>query len=208
MAIGQKNNHPNRSSEPIRQASTEPKKKPMTVKVGRETAGRGGKGVTTIFDVPLNESALKELAAKLKQRCGTGGTVKNGRIEIQGDQRETHHCRVGKAGFQSEAGRGLKNGQTRRPQTLRALLLERPSQLGINPWCDPLGTLASRQHGPIPSMETEHLLSPVLDLLGNVAGVRVGRRPGPMRLDLGSGDRPNQFRYPLFLGSRSTCHPP
>jgi predicted translation initiation factor SUI1 len=63
-------------------------KKPATVKVGRETAGRRGKGVTTVFDVPLNEAGLLELAAQLKQRCGTGGTVKDGRIEIQGDQRD------------------------------------------------------------------------------------------------------------------------
>jgi predicted translation initiation factor SUI1 len=63
-------------------------KKPVTVKVGREMAGRRGKGVTTVFDVPLDEGRLRELAATLKQRCGTGGTVKDGRIEIQGDQRE------------------------------------------------------------------------------------------------------------------------
>ena len=66
----------------------EPAKKPITLKVGRETAGRRGKGVTTIFDVPLDAEALKDLAATLKQKCGTGGTVKDGRIEIQGDQRE------------------------------------------------------------------------------------------------------------------------
>ncbi len=63
-------------------------KKPVIVKVGRETAGRRGKGVTTVFDVPLEEDDLKALAATLKQQCGTGGTVKDGRIEIQGDQRE------------------------------------------------------------------------------------------------------------------------
>src|ERR1700740_1843619 len=67
---------------------TEPAKKPITVKVGRETAGRRGKGVTTVFDVPLDENGLLDLAAKLKHRCGSGGTVKDGRIEIQGDQRE------------------------------------------------------------------------------------------------------------------------
>ena len=58
------------------------------VKIGRETKGRRGKGVTTVFDVPLDEAGLLELAATLKQKCGTGGTVKDGRIEIQGDQRE------------------------------------------------------------------------------------------------------------------------
>jgi len=69
-------------------ADKEPTKKPLTAKVGRETAGRRGKGVTTVFDLPLDETGLRELAATLKQRCGTGGTVKDGRIEIQGDQRE------------------------------------------------------------------------------------------------------------------------
>jgi len=79
--------------------SSEPQKKPMTAKVGRETAGRRGKGVTTVFDVPLDEDALKELAAKLKQRCGTGGAVKDGRIEIQGDQRERIVAELEKLGF-------------------------------------------------------------------------------------------------------------
>ncbi|HEX4591568.1 MAG TPA: hypothetical protein VH120_16650 [Gemmataceae bacterium] len=76
------------SPTPERSAAKMPAKKPVTVKVGRETAGRRGKGVTTVFDAPLDEPGLKELAANLKQRCGTDGTVKDGRIEIQGDQRE------------------------------------------------------------------------------------------------------------------------
>ncbi len=62
--------------------------KNVTVRVGRETKGRRGKGVTTISDLPLDENGLAELAAKLKQRLGTGGTIKNGRIEIQGDHRD------------------------------------------------------------------------------------------------------------------------
>jgi predicted translation initiation factor SUI1 len=79
---------PKTSLEPARQASSEPPNKAMIVRVGRETKGRRGKGVTTVSDLPLDENGLLELAAKLKQRCGTGGTVKDGRIEIQGDQRE------------------------------------------------------------------------------------------------------------------------
>jgi translation initiation factor 1 len=58
------------------------------VRLGRETKGRRGKGVTIVSDLPLDEAALLELAARLKQRCGTGGTVRDGRIEIQGDQRD------------------------------------------------------------------------------------------------------------------------
>jgi protein-tyrosine phosphatase len=58
------------------------------VRLGRETKGRRGKGVTTVSDLPLDEAGLLELATKLKDRCGTGGTVKDGVIEIQGDQRD------------------------------------------------------------------------------------------------------------------------
>jgi translation initiation factor 1 len=58
------------------------------VRLGRETKGRRGKGVTTVSDLPLDEAGLLELAATLKQRCGTGGTVRDGTIEIQGDQRD------------------------------------------------------------------------------------------------------------------------
>jgi predicted translation initiation factor SUI1 len=77
------------AAEAVREAPKEATKtKVPTVRVGRETKGRRGKGVTIVSDVPLDEAGLQELAAKLKQRCGTGGTVKDGRIEIQGDQRE------------------------------------------------------------------------------------------------------------------------
>ncbi len=62
--------------------------KSTVVRVGRETKGRGGKGVTIISDLPLDENGLTELATKLKNRLGTGGTAKEGRIEIQGDHRD------------------------------------------------------------------------------------------------------------------------
>lgn len=62
--------------------------KSTVVRVGRETKGRRGKGVTIISDLPLDENGLTELATKLKQRLGTGGTVKDGRVEIQGDHRD------------------------------------------------------------------------------------------------------------------------
>ena len=57
------------------------------VRLRRETKGRGGKGVTLIDGLPLAEEALQALARQLKNKCGTGGTVKNGVIEIQGDHR-------------------------------------------------------------------------------------------------------------------------
>ena len=57
------------------------------VKVKRETSGRRGKAVTTIYDVPLADDGLKELAGRLKKSCGVGGSVKDGVIELQGDHR-------------------------------------------------------------------------------------------------------------------------
>jgi translation initiation factor 1 len=57
------------------------------VKVKRETSGRRGKAVTTIYDVPLADDGLRELAGRLKKRCGVGGSVKDGVIELQGDPR-------------------------------------------------------------------------------------------------------------------------
>jgi translation initiation factor 1 len=58
------------------------------VRVGREAQGRKGTGVTVISGVPLDEAGLAALARELKQRCGSGGTAKEGVIEIQGDHRE------------------------------------------------------------------------------------------------------------------------
>ncbi len=58
------------------------------VRVRRESQGRGGKTVTTIAGVGAAEDKLKELAGELKRLCGTGGTVKDWVIEIQGDHRE------------------------------------------------------------------------------------------------------------------------
>ncbi|WP_017431404.1 translation initiation factor Sui1 [Vreelandella jeotgali] len=59
------------------------------VRIRRETSGRKGKGVTTLSGVKLPEAELKQLAKRLKKRCGTGGAVKDGVIEIQGDHRDT-----------------------------------------------------------------------------------------------------------------------
>lgn len=58
------------------------------IRVERSTKGRKGKGVSLISGLPLEGPSLKELAKKLKQKCGTGGAVKNGVIEIQGDHRD------------------------------------------------------------------------------------------------------------------------
>lgn len=83
-----------------------PPKKTGTAKVGRETAGRRGKGVTTIFDLNLSESEMATLAAVLKNACGTGGTVKDGRIEIQGDQRDRVVAELEKRGYKVKRAGG------------------------------------------------------------------------------------------------------
>ncbi|RTZ47668.1 translation initiation factor Sui1 [Candidimonas sp. SYP-B2681] len=58
------------------------------VRVSLETKGRRGKGVTVIKGVPLGDLELAELGKQLKAACGSGGTVKEGIIEIQGDHRD------------------------------------------------------------------------------------------------------------------------
>ena len=58
------------------------------VEVRREVAGRRGKAVTTVSGVPVDDAVLKELAGKLKKRCGVGGSAKGGVIELQGDHRD------------------------------------------------------------------------------------------------------------------------
>ena len=58
------------------------------VRVRRETSGRRGKAVTTVSGVPVDDAALAALAGKLKKRCGVGGSVKDGVVELQGDHRD------------------------------------------------------------------------------------------------------------------------
>jgi translation initiation factor 1 len=55
------------------------------VRVSRETKGRGGKAVSLVRGVPLDDAGLTALAKELKAACGSGGTVKDGVIEVQGD---------------------------------------------------------------------------------------------------------------------------
>lgn len=60
----------------------------QTIYLHRESAGRGGKAVTLVKNLVLRDEEMKLLVKKLKQECGTGGTVKDGVIEIQGEHRE------------------------------------------------------------------------------------------------------------------------
>lgn len=68
-------------------------------RVRRETKGRKGKGVITISGLGLEDKALKELAKKLKKTCGTGGSIVDGVIEIQGDKRDVIASILEKNGF-------------------------------------------------------------------------------------------------------------
>jgi translation initiation factor 1 len=69
------------------------------VRLARETKGRKGKGVTVITGLNLGDAALQELARELKQKCGAGGTVKEGHIEVQGEHRDALLVELRKRGF-------------------------------------------------------------------------------------------------------------
>ncbi|NRN27513.1 stress response translation initiation inhibitor YciH [Photorhabdus heterorhabditis] len=58
------------------------------VRIQRQTSGRKGKGVCVITGIDTDDQALIKLAAELKKKCGCGGSVKDGEIEIQGDKRD------------------------------------------------------------------------------------------------------------------------
>ncbi|MGB4870482.1 MAG: hypothetical protein WBP47_10540 [Candidatus Promineifilaceae bacterium] len=73
-----------------------------TAAIRRETKGRGGKTVTVIMDLQLTPDDLKELSKQLKQKCGSGGAVKEAVIEIQGDHRETIAAELRKLGYKTK----------------------------------------------------------------------------------------------------------
>ena len=76
------------------------------IRIRREVKGRGGKTVTTVSGVPGGQETLKELAAQLKRRCGTGGAVKDRIIIIQGDHRETLLKYFKENGYQAKLAGG------------------------------------------------------------------------------------------------------
>jgi translation initiation factor 1 len=69
------------------------------VRVSLDTKGRKGKGVTVVKGVPLDAAALTQLGKQLKASCGSGGTVKDGVIEVQGDHRDTVIAALQKQGY-------------------------------------------------------------------------------------------------------------
>jgi translation initiation factor 1 len=76
------------------------------VRVSRETQGRKGKGVTVISGLALAATDLDKLAAELKKKCGSGGSVENGRIEIQGDHRDRLVEELTRRGWQARRAGG------------------------------------------------------------------------------------------------------
>ena len=76
------------------------------IRIRREVKGRGGKTVTVACGFQLDDDGLKQLAAELKRRCGTGGSVKDGEILIQGDHRETILAELKKRGFAAKLAGG------------------------------------------------------------------------------------------------------
>jgi len=76
------------------------------VRVGRETKGRAGKGVTTVTGLPLRAPDIDALATRLKKRCGSGGTVRGGVIEIQGDHRDVIVAELIKLGWPAKKAGG------------------------------------------------------------------------------------------------------
>lgn len=77
-----------------------------TVRLRREVKGRGGGTVIVISGIPLAGAELRELAGALKKRCGCGGTVKDGVIEIQGDHRDTLLAELQGRGFKVKLAGG------------------------------------------------------------------------------------------------------
>jgi translation initiation factor 1 len=76
------------------------------VRIRLESKGRGGKAVTVITGLPLGLEEMKVIAGELKRRCGTGGTIKDGNVEIQGDHRDVLLSELERRGFRVKRAGG------------------------------------------------------------------------------------------------------
>lgn len=85
--------------EKVQQKHPSPPPADGTVRLQRQTKGRGGGTVIVITGLPLDGNGLKEIAGILKKRCGCGGTVKDGVIEIQGDHRDKIQAELTSRGY-------------------------------------------------------------------------------------------------------------
>lgn len=77
-----------------------------TIRISLDRKGRGGKDVTVITGVPLNDNDLEDLGRKLKAQCGCGGTTKDGRIELQGDRRDLIMTKLQEMGYKPKKSGG------------------------------------------------------------------------------------------------------
>ena len=76
------------------------------IRVSRQTQSRAGKAVTVITGLPLGPAELETLARELKRHCGSGGTVKDGVIEIQGEHRDAVLAQLSRRGFAAKRSGG------------------------------------------------------------------------------------------------------
>ena len=76
------------------------------VRIWRDRKGRGGKTVTVVAGLPGDQAALSEIAATLKRLCGSGGTVSDANVEIQGDHRERVAARLTELGYRVKLAGG------------------------------------------------------------------------------------------------------
>lgn len=96
-------------SETTPEAEAETASAPDTsvpVRIQRQTKGRKGKGVTVVMDLPDQPELLQEFASALRKTCGVGGSVKNGTIELQGDQRQSAQRWLEQKGFKVKQAGG------------------------------------------------------------------------------------------------------
>lgn len=93
---------PGSNSSGTASSKEQKKDKKSKVRVSLESKGRRGKQVTCISGLPLDDDEMQSLATRLKQRCGTGGTVKERRIEIQGDNCEKTLAYLNELGYQAK----------------------------------------------------------------------------------------------------------
>jgi translation initiation factor 1 len=88
------------------QSTSTTKKSDGFVRLMRDRKGRGGKTVTVIANIPGNDAALSTLAQQLKKLCGSGGTIKDGTIEIQGDHRDKVQAKLVELGYKVKCAGG------------------------------------------------------------------------------------------------------
>jgi translation initiation factor 1 len=89
-----------------RAAASQPRPSDGVVRVWRETKGRGGKAVTVVRGLALEPAALDELARQLRAACGSGGTVKDGEVLVQGDHRDKILALLAARGHKARAAGG------------------------------------------------------------------------------------------------------